>query len=105
MKTEISAIGNRSIPSIKGAFAAAGNATLRVTSAQPPRGIDLGTGIVQRSDHYCLAKFGALTINLLLHVINRRVSESLVDRPRYLRVNPDAILPRVGFLLEIERPC
>jgi hypothetical protein len=49
---------------------------------------------------------GLLRINRLIHVINRCAHGSLFDyHPSYPDQNPDAILPRVGFLLEIERPC
>jgi hypothetical protein len=45
-------------------------------------------------------------INCLIHVINRGVHGCPSDRhPGYPHVTPDAILRRVGFLLEIERPC
>jgi hypothetical protein len=47
-----------------------------------------------------------LRINCLTHVINRGAHGFPIDhQARYLHVNPNAILPRVGFLLEIERPC
>jgi hypothetical protein len=49
---------------------------------------------------------GLLRINRLIHVINRGAHGFTIDhQAHYLRLNPNAILPRVGFLLEIEGSC
>jgi hypothetical protein len=92
MKTEISAIENALPSSIGGVFFAVGDATLRDTRAQPRRNPNLSARIAG--------------INCLIYAINRLAHECFrIPCARYRRVTPDAILPRVGFLLEIKRPC
>jgi hypothetical protein len=53
MKTGSSATANALLSSIRGVFFAVGDATLRDTSAQPPRGLNLSIQIVQRLFREC----------------------------------------------------